>query len=239
MGTGTGIWAIDFGKYVIGVDLSPIQPEWAPPSFTFEVDDLEKSWTWYEPFGFIYCRAMEGCFSDAPNMVRKIYKALKPGCYLEIGGMELPPGCDDSSVPKELSLWKWHALLQEAAEKLGRPLEGLGKKTRGMNEAVFVEITRKYYILPLHSWPADPHLKEIGRWQCVNLDMGLEALSLGLLTRYLDWYKEEVLAPCAAVREDLRNKKKPAYWKVHVVHARKPEEKKATEGTEKATEQAV
>ncbi|KAK2034939.1 methyltransferase domain-containing protein [Colletotrichum zoysiae] len=230
MGTGTGIWAIDFVM--------------APPNCTFEVDDLEKSWTWDEPFDFIYCRAMEGCFSDASKMVRKMYKfnltfypqSPEAGWLLEIGGMELPPGCDDGSVPKESSLWKWHALLQEAAEKLGRPLEGLGKQTRAMEEAGFVEITRKDYILPLNSWPADPHLKEIGRWQCVNLDMGLEALSLGLLTRALDWSKEEVLALCAAVRKDLRNKKMHAYWKVHVVYARKPEEKDAAEGTDEATE---
>ncbi|KDN70928.1 putative TAM domain methyltransferase [Colletotrichum sublineola] len=246
MGTRTGIWAIDFADafpaaQVLGVDLSPIQPEWAPPNCTFELDDLEKSWTWNEPFDFIYCRAMEGCFADAPKMVRKIYKtlqptcrALKPGGYLEVGGMELPPGCDDGSVPQESSLWKWHALLQEAAEKLGRPLEGLGKQTEAMQEAGFVDITRKDYILPLNSWPADPHLKEIGRWQCVNLDMGLEALSLGLLTRALDWSKEDVLALCAAVRTDLRNRKMHAYWKVHVVYARKPEEEEEADAIEEA-----
>lgn len=42
VGTGTGIWAIDFGDMypsaeVIGVDLSPIQPSWVPPNVRFEV----------------------------------------------------------------------------------------------------------------------------------------------------------------------------------------------------------
>lgn len=37
IGTGTGIWAIDFGDQypntkVIGTDLSPIQPSWVPPN---------------------------------------------------------------------------------------------------------------------------------------------------------------------------------------------------------------
>jgi methylase of polypeptide subunit release factors len=36
MGTGTGIWALDVGEqfpaaYVVGIDLSPIQPRWYPP----------------------------------------------------------------------------------------------------------------------------------------------------------------------------------------------------------------
>ncbi|GKT45797.1 secondary metabolism regulator LAE1 [Colletotrichum spaethianum] len=70
-------------------------------------------------------------------MVKKIYQALKPGDYLEIGGLELSPGCDDDSVPRDSYPWQWHSLLQEAG---------------------FVDITRKDYIWPLNSWPADSHL---------------------------------------------------------------------------------
>ena len=45
-GTGTGIWAIDFGdmypeSWVKGIDLSPIQPSFTPPNVQFEVDNLE------------------------------------------------------------------------------------------------------------------------------------------------------------------------------------------------------
>jgi len=46
IGTGTGIWAIDFATEfpaanVVGTDLSPIQPEFVPPNCHFEVDDAE------------------------------------------------------------------------------------------------------------------------------------------------------------------------------------------------------
>lgn len=46
LGTGTGIWALDFGTQnpqseVLGVDLSPIQPEWVVPNVRFIVDDIE------------------------------------------------------------------------------------------------------------------------------------------------------------------------------------------------------
>ncbi|KAL7266005.1 NAD(+) salvage pathway protein, partial [Rhizina undulata] len=49
IGTGSGIWAIDMADQypsaeVIGVDLSPIQPNWVPPSLKFEVDDIEDEW---------------------------------------------------------------------------------------------------------------------------------------------------------------------------------------------------
>lgn len=64
-GTGTGIWALDFGEthpaaQVIGVDLSPIQPSWVYSNVKFEVDDLEKPWTWPEEyFDFIHCRELK------------------------------------------------------------------------------------------------------------------------------------------------------------------------------------
>ncbi|OLN97561.1 hypothetical protein CCHL11_00993 [Colletotrichum chlorophyti] len=221
----TWVQVLAFGPLisVIGVDLSPIQPEWTPPNCIFELDDLEKSWTWNEPFDFIYCRSMEGCFADGPKMIKKIYRALNPGGYVEIGGLELPPGCDDGTVPKDSALWHWHELLQEAAAKIGRPLEGLGKHTEAMREAGFVDIVRKDFVWPLNSWPKDEHLKEIGRYQCVNLDIGLEGLSLGLLTRVLDWSQAEVLALCANVRKDLRNRQMHAYWKVSCGQLKGPE----------------
>ena len=51
LGTGTGIWTIDFAQdhpeaEVIGLDLSPIQPSWVPPNCKFEVDDFELEWTY-------------------------------------------------------------------------------------------------------------------------------------------------------------------------------------------------
>lgn len=71
VGTGTGIWALDFGDrhpnaQVIGVDISPMQPGWSvfwpriyssrqkcilrtfrtAPNVKFEIDDIEKDWTY-------------------------------------------------------------------------------------------------------------------------------------------------------------------------------------------------
>jgi len=55
VGTGTGIWAIQYADehpsaQVIGVDLSPIQPDITPPNCSFEIDDLKNEWTWSYPF---------------------------------------------------------------------------------------------------------------------------------------------------------------------------------------------
>jgi SAM-dependent methyltransferase len=47
VGTGTGLWAIDFADahpeaVVVGIDISPIQPTSIPPNLNFVLDNLEK-----------------------------------------------------------------------------------------------------------------------------------------------------------------------------------------------------
>jgi ubiquinone/menaquinone biosynthesis C-methylase UbiE len=62
IGTGTGIWAIEFADQtpeaeIIGTDLSPIQPRYVPPNLKFEIDDAEDEWTFPENhFDYIHER---------------------------------------------------------------------------------------------------------------------------------------------------------------------------------------
>ncbi|KAF9873169.1 C6 zinc finger domain protein [Colletotrichum karsti] len=231
VGTGTGIWAIDFADAfpdaeVVGVDLSPIQPDWAPPNCFFEIDDLEKPWTWSRPFDYIHCRSMEACFEDPKKFLKRAYKALSPGGWLEVCALVFPLGCDDGTVPEDAPIRKWQDLLVEAAEKMGRSMEALEHQAsdkKAMGEIGFTNMTSQDFIWPLNSWPKDEKLKEIGRWQFVNLDTGLEGLSMGLLTRVLGWTKEEVQVLCANVRKDLKNKSMHSYWRIRVICAQKPE----------------
>ncbi|KAF5001984.1 hypothetical protein FDECE_10786 [Fusarium decemcellulare] len=251
IGTGTGMWALDFGKdfcrlpgsrneemghianrypadahpaaEVIGVDLSAVQPHWVPPNCRFEIDDLEKDWTWSKPFDFILCRGMSGCFADVPGLIQQAYDNLTPGGYFEIGDLSLPMGCDDGTVTKDSAVWRWHDALYEASKKIGRTIQSVAHDTTVLEKAGFVDIVHREFKWPFNTWPLNPKLKEIGRWQCVNMDMGLEAFSLALLTRVAGWTKEEVLACCTEVRKDIRNRRMHGYWTLHVVYARKPE----------------
>ncbi|GKT60197.1 methyltransferase domain-containing protein [Colletotrichum tofieldiae] len=157
---------------------------------------------------------MEGSFTDPAAVIRKAYKALEPGGWFEAGGFVLPLGCDDGTLVEGSPLRQWQELMVEAGDKIGRSIESPAKYTKAMDDAGFVDITVKKYIWPLNSWPKDKKLKEIGKWHNVNLNLGLEALSLALFTRALEWTQEEVLALCAGVRGDLKNKNIHAYWNV-------------------------
>jgi hypothetical protein len=66
IGTGTGIWAIDFATRfpsagIIGTDLSPIQPAFVPPNCRSEVDDAEDEWVFLQKFDYIHCRMLGSC----------------------------------------------------------------------------------------------------------------------------------------------------------------------------------
>ena len=81
LGTGIGIWSIDMAdKYpeaqVIGVDLSPIQPNWVPPNVKFEIDDVEDTWTWPEDhFDIIFSQFMlSGSISKIGKYFRQAFK---------------------------------------------------------------------------------------------------------------------------------------------------------------------
>ena len=73
VGTGTGIWAMDFADQypsaqVTGFDLSPIQPLWVAPNLRFEINDAsEPDWGYTRnSFDFIHVRAMYGSIADWP-----------------------------------------------------------------------------------------------------------------------------------------------------------------------------
>ncbi|KAJ0331008.1 hypothetical protein COL922a_012090 [Colletotrichum nupharicola] len=80
IGTGSGIWAIDFGdehpeSEVIGVDLSVVQAGlYVPPNVIFQVDDIEEPWTISNGFDYIHSRMMTGSISDWDKYLQKCYE---------------------------------------------------------------------------------------------------------------------------------------------------------------------
>ena len=78
-GTGTGIWALEFGDLypsaeVIGVDISANAPTFVAPNVRFEIDDLEDDWTWNVPFDYIHSRYLAGGIKDWEKYVKQCYE---------------------------------------------------------------------------------------------------------------------------------------------------------------------
>ncbi|KAF6844657.1 methyltransferase domain-containing protein [Colletotrichum musicola] len=126
VGTETGLWAMAYADShpkatVIGVDLSAIQPGYVPPNCRFELDDIEKEWTWSQPFDFIFIRSMTGAITDWPGLIEKAFDNLEAGGHLEFQDNLFPVMCDDDSMPEDSRILKWTNLILEGTKKPASP----------------------------------------------------------------------------------------------------------------------
>ncbi|MCJ1362394.1 hypothetical protein MMC16_001497 [Acarospora aff. strigata] len=191
VGTGTGIWAQDFADQfsdatVIGTDLSPIQPNFAPPNLRFEIDDCCSKWTYNaNSFDFIHVRCMYGSVADWPAFYQECFEHLAPGGYIEQAETSVILKSDDGSIAPG-DLWDQCAKLAvESSERFGQPLQVVDKMAKWITEAGFEEVTEKRYNWPVGPWSSDPKLKEIGKWNQYHWEVGIEGWSMALLTRVM------------------------------------------------------
>lgn len=227
-GTGTGIWATEFGDLhpdvqIVGVDLSPIQPVFTPPNVEFFVDDLEDEWTYHTPFDMIYCRLLIGAIKDWPKLFAQAFEHLNPGGYIEIFETRHPLVCDDGTLSEDSAVQKWSRLCLEASIKIGMPMNSSLYHKQRLIDAGFVNIVEKNFKWPMNSWPKDPKMKDLGAWGLEAIYEGLQALSLMHIVGVLGWSVEEVEVLLAQVRKDMRNTSIHAYWPLTCIYAQKPE----------------
>ncbi|KEZ43231.1 hypothetical protein SAPIO_CDS4914 [Scedosporium apiospermum] len=224
IGTGTGIWAISIGDEfpnatVIGNDLSASMPTFVPPNVKFEVDDVESPWLHQDKFSWIFCRYMAASIFDWPKLVNTIYENLEPGGWCEFQDFDLQYYSEDDSLKPEDPLLTWISTLLEAARKLGRDPNPGSKLEGWVKDAGFKNVVHKRYRIPIGPWAKDPLLKEVGLLNYLQVNGGLEGLTLRLYTSVLKWSEEEILALLAKVRKDLVNPRIHALFDFHVVYA--------------------
>ncbi|TVY80933.1 Secondary metabolism regulator laeA [Lachnellula suecica] len=226
MCTGTGIWAIDFADQhpateVIGIDLSPIQPKHVPPTLKFEIDDLEEPWIFNEKFTFIHGRMLFSCFSNPVGVIGQGFRNLQPGGFLEIQDALLWFRCDERSL-EGTAMEMWEKKLHDAAWRCGKDWACPTKYKQYMEDAGFIGVKEVHYRWPINPWPTDQHEKEKGKWSLQNLLLGLESISMALMTRYLGMSEHEVREVIKRMEKEIKNRKIHAYIPISVVYGQKP-----------------
>jgi len=189
LGTGTGIWAIDFADQfpsasVIATDLSPIQPIEVPPNLEFQIDDFCEPWTFTkESFDFIHARSIYGCVSDYSTLYSEVLKHLKPGGWFEQAEISVVPRSEDDSL-KGTSLEMWGPLALEGGDKFGKSFRIAEDTKKLMETAGFHNVTYRTFKWPIGPWPKDPKLKEIGAYNRLGWEDGMEGWAMFLFTKY-------------------------------------------------------
>ncbi|OBS27835.1 hypothetical protein FPOA_01778 [Fusarium poae] len=231
VGTGTGIWAIDFAdEYpnaeVTGTDISPIQPDWIPPNLKFEIEDCTQEWTFQpETFDFVYMRYLYGSISDWPALFREAYRVCKPGGWVESYEASPRMESDDGSVTEGCAINEWGKFFIEGGRKLNRTFEIIDKdlQKKGMEEAGFVDIQVWDFKAPIGGWPKDPRLKEIGQFAQAALEQDYEGYVMYMANMVLGWSRDDVVLYCAQLRKEVRSGKFHPFYRQRVVYGRKPE----------------
>lgn len=227
VGTGTGIWAIDFADIhpacvVIGTDLSPIQPAYVPPNCRFYVEDAEESWNFDEPFDYIHVRMLVVSIKNWSKFFHQAYANLKPGGYIELQDLNFPPRCDDGSAPPDSPMMQWCRYLIEGAHNLGLDVEASSSFPALLAEAGFIDIQSETHAWPMNSWPKDKAMKQRGMWAMQNFLQGLHGFTMAYFTKGLGWKPAEVEVMVSQVRAQTRDKRSHVYTPASFIWARKP-----------------
>ncbi|KAF1931556.1 S-adenosyl-L-methionine-dependent methyltransferase [Didymella exigua CBS 183.55] len=228
LGTGTGIWAIDFadahpGCDVLGTDLSPIQPTWVPGNLKFYIDDAESDWVYGpdEHFDFIHVRTLSGAIADWDRLMRQCHAHLKPGAWLEFQEPVALCESDDGTIDHAHAVRRWQDLCNDAATVFAKEIRVAHTLKQRMLDAGFVDVTEKVVKVPIGPWPRDPRMKEIGRYQREHMAMGIEPYTLGFIGKILGWSEDECRVLIAQVTNDVRRKDLHMYIKFYFVHGRR------------------
>ncbi|KAF2176547.1 S-adenosyl-L-methionine-dependent methyltransferase [Zopfia rhizophila CBS 207.26] len=75
-----------------------------------------------------------------------------------------------------------------------------------MEQAGFANVTYRTFKWPIGPWPKDPKLKEIGAYNRLDWEEGIERWAMYLFTKCLGWRAEEIQVLIAGIKSELHDK---------------------------------
>ncbi|RFU29588.1 hypothetical protein B7463_g6742, partial [Scytalidium lignicola] len=233
LGTGTGIWAIEMGdqypgSHILGVDLSPIQPEWVPANVKFEVDDIESPWLRPENyFQYIHARHTVMAIKNWPRLMQQVLRHLKPGGWFELQEVHHVPVSHDDSIPENWPVLNFWKEVQKGLIVLGADPHAVLNLEEMMRDAGFTNVSTRVFYIPIGQWPRNGVLKLVGEyWRMILLE-GAEPIALGPLTRGLGWSKEKIDVWLVDVRKAYWDWYVHAYMPFYIICGQKPDEEQS------------
>lgn len=116
-----------------------------------------------------------------PYLATNITRCIKPGGWIQDMEMSIMWKSDDGTVTDDHLLNEWSRISIDAAKKIGKTFENAQFTKENMIKAGFVDVVEKKYKMPVRGWSSDPKLKEIGRWNALYFQQGIEGMCLYLL----------------------------------------------------------
>lgn len=147
VGTGTGIWCLDFAEahpnaVVLGNDLSPSMPEMLFPNVHFYVDDIEAAWTYpdHEKFDFIHGRFLASAIADWPQLMSQAYANTNPGGWVEFQDWNTFLYSQDNTLPADSALAQMCTMSCHGREAQGSSMKPGALLEQWIKDAGFVDV---------------------------------------------------------------------------------------------------
>ncbi|KAL0764473.1 hypothetical protein CaCOL14_013108 [Colletotrichum acutatum] len=185
-----------------------------PPNVRFEIDDVEDTWTFSQPFDYIHSRVMTSSVKSWEDFIRKCFENLSPGGYLELNEIDPCPLSDDGTLKETSAIIKSVRMLEQAANIFGRPYHTAQALQETLTKVGFEDVTVQRFKWPTNPWPRDALYRELGVWTHENLVAGWEGFCMAPFTRALNWSREEVLVLMMQVRKEFSDRSIHAYFPV-------------------------
>lgn len=226
IGTGCGIWAAEFAAdhpeaTVIGIDVFPQPNIAAPPNCRFLLMDTEQDWDLAGGFDLIHTRLVPFHADAVRAVLRRCYRHLEPGGYMEM--QEAWPPCrtdEPAGTPDHQSkVIEWTRLRLEAASKLGINQAITGELPELLSGAGFIAVQSRELQWPIGPWMEDEGMKAAGDLNVELLRQSMQGLSKELLAE-IGMGERQVDELLEQVERDLGVGK--IYSPVRIVWARKP-----------------
>ncbi|TDZ67897.1 putative methyltransferase tdiE [Colletotrichum trifolii] len=184
-----------------------------PPNVKFVIDDVESPWV-DEKYDWIFCRSMAGALKDWPTLVGNIFENVNPNGWAEFQDWDILYYSEDGTLTEDHHTLKLLRTFLDCCKTIGREARP-GPQLQGWVEnAGFKNVNHHTFKVPIGPWPKDPHYKDIGMRNLVQILEGLEAYYLRILTGVAGWSEIEVQTMLAAVRNEMKSGKMHASMKL-------------------------
>ncbi|KAK4505574.1 hypothetical protein PRZ48_003537 [Zasmidium cellare] len=239
IGCGSGIWCLQMAEdypsaFIIGMDVSPIQPKNKPANVEWITQDMESEWPYPEDyFDFVHLSLVHGCVADWNKMMAKIVKYLTPGGWVEHQEFSL---CrqylvDEHDKPLPMTenidelqpVFKWNRLLDQAATKRGRAIQLGPHLKRFQKDAGLAQVTERVFAHKYGTWPPDPRERSLGARTMLSAISGMEGFTTILFTKVLGWNLEDTQTFIQEVKRDMRDDSLRKVMDLHVAYGQKPD----------------
>ncbi|KAH8655311.1 S-adenosyl-L-methionine-dependent methyltransferase [Xylariales sp. PMI_506] len=228
--TGTGIWALEFARanptsFVVGTDLSKIQPVPDVPNCLFERMDCEDDWMWSYKYDYIHARMIVAAIRDPQRLIRQAFEYLNPGGWFEIddayGDLVSEEGPEADERVATSKLRQWWSILNKGTGLIGIDTYKALKYKKWLIEAGFTNVTERKFKFPCTPWPKDPKAKRVGQLMHANYLSGMRGVGFKTM-RAIGMSPPEIDTLIEDIRNELEYDNIRGYTPVYVVCGRKP-----------------